>query len=197
MNRIMSELDGKIVRYFKESAELLAEFGETQTTLIRRTAGEMIRALENGARLLICGNGGSAADSQHFAAELVGRFLRDRRPLPAIALSTDTSILTSVANDYSFDDVFSRQVEALGTLNDVLVVLSTSGNSPNIINAVNTAKSKQLLTIALLGKGGGKVAGLVDLALVVPSQRSQCIQQIHIAVIHMWCELIEDVLFPK
>ena len=147
--------------------------------------------------MIFFGNGGSAADAQHFAAEMIGKLTRHRDPIPAIALTTDTSIITAVANDYSINDIFWRQVHALGQPGDVLVALSTSGNSKNVVKAVNTAKEKQMQTIALLGKGGGDLAAMVDVALVVPSQISQRIQEAHIAVIHTWCELIEDVLHPK
>lgn len=186
-----------ISEQFQQSARIKQQFVETYREMVWRTADIMSRALQNGGKLLICGNGGSAADAQHFAAEMIGRLTRDRAPIPAMALSTDTSILTAIANDYSVDDVFSRQVQALGTTKDILIALSTSGNSPNVIKAVEFAKQRGLYSIALLGKGGGTLASLVDDAMIVPSHSSQRIQEVHITVIHTWCELIEDVLYPK
>ncbi len=186
-----------IKNQFKESARIKLEFVDTYAESILFTADLMTKCLQHGGKLLICGNGGSAADSQHFAAEMIGRLTRHRPAIPAIALSTDSSILTAIANDYTVNDIFLRQVQALGQPNDVLVALSTSGNSKNVIKAVNAAKEQNMQTIALLGKGGGDLASLVDVALIVPSQISQRIQEAHIAVIHTWCELIEDVLHPK
>ncbi|RQW05157.1 SIS domain-containing protein [candidate division KSB1 bacterium] len=181
---------------FKQSAQLLVDFAELHADDIFKSATTIGDRLKNGGTLLICGNGGSAADSQHFAAEMVGRLGRDRPPISAVALTTDTSILTAVGNDYDFSTIFQRQVEALASANDVLVVLSTSGNSKNVITAVESARRIGLYTIALLGKDGGKLAHLVDTALVVQSPSSQLIQQVHITVIHAWCEIIEDILYP-
>ena len=141
---------------------------------------------------MICGNGGSAADSQHIAAELVGRFKRERRALAAIALSTDTSILTSLANDYSFDRVFSRQVEALGSPGDLLILISTSGNSANLVEAARAAKDREIGTMALLGRDGGKVAGEVDFSIIVPSSDTARIQEGHMLIYHIICDLVEE-----
>lgn len=185
-----------ITKQFRESAQLLQEFGESHAQDIVDMALLMGQSLKKGGKLLIAGNGGSAADSQHFAAELVGRLKRERPPIAAIALTTDTSILTAVANDYGFEDVFRRQVLALGSENDVLVAVSTSGNSKNLVNAVKSANQTGLRTMGLLGKDGGELAGLVTKALVAPSDSSQYIQQVHITVIHSWCEIIEDFLYP-
>lgn len=185
---IAQELDGS-VRVFEEIRSSLLE-------PIRQGAEMMIAALRRGNKILICGNGGSASDSAHFAAELVGRLQRDRRALPAIALTTDTAILTAVGNDYGFDQVFRKQVEGWGASGDVLVTISTSGNSPNLIAAIDAARSQQMQILALGGKGGGRMASLADLALVMPSHSSQHIQEGHIAIIHIWCALIEDALFP-
>jgi D-sedoheptulose 7-phosphate isomerase len=153
-------------------------------------------ALANGNKLLVMGNGGSAADSQHFVAEIVGRFKMERRALPAVALTTDTSILTAIGNDYGFESIFSRQVEALAAPGDVVIGLSTSGNSPNILKALNSARDRGCRTIGLLGKDGGSIKAACDLALVVPSMDTPRIQEGHITVIHIVCDLVEKALFP-
>ncbi len=151
-----------------------------------------VTALQKGHKILLCGNGGSAADAQHIAAELVGRFHRERRSLPAIALTTDTSILTSVGNDYSYDDVFSRQVEGLGGAGDVLWCITTSGNSENVLRAAEVAKAKGMTVIASLGKDGGKAAALCDTALIVSSDSTARIQEMHILAAHAICEVIDE-----
>lgn len=178
------------------AAQLFEKIGATLTPAIGNTADEMITSLRQGGKLLICGNGGSAADAQHFAAEMVVRLSRNRGALPAIALSTDTSILTAISNDFSFDMIFRRQVEALGRTGDALIVLSTSGNSKNVLQAVLAAKEIGLRTIGLLGKGGGEIAKVANEALIVPGNDAQHVQEAHIAIIHIWCALIEDALFP-
>lgn len=156
------------------------------------SAGLRVRtALEKGRKILICGNGGSAADSQHMAAEFVGRFVKERQSLPALALTVDTSLLTAVGNDYGFDCVFSRQVEGLGQEGDVLIAISTSGNSANVVKAVKTAKEKGIYVIALTGENGGILAKESDLCLAVPSQVTARIQEMHIMIIHMICEVAE------
>jgi D-sedoheptulose 7-phosphate isomerase len=158
-------------------------------------AGErMAASLRDGGKLMLCGNGGSAADSQHIAAELTGRFIHDRRPLAAMALSTDTSALTCIANDYSFDEVFSRQVEALGRAGDCLIAISTSGNSPNVIRATEKARSVGMTVIGLLGRDGGRLAELCDLAIVVPATSTARIQEAHIFIGHTLCGLTEQAL---
>ncbi len=159
---------------------------------IARAASLLIGCLKSGGKILICGNGGSAADAQHIAAELVGRFRRERNALPAVALTTDTSILTALANDYSFDRVFSRQVEALGRPGDLLLAISTSGNSPNLVRAVGAARAAGMKTFALLGKDGGKLAGEVDLALVVPDDDTARIQEGQAVIYHILCDLVEE-----
>ena len=157
------------------------------------SAGLRVRtALEKGRKILICGNGGSAADSQHMAAEFVGRFVKERQSLPALALTVDTSLLTAVGNDYGFDCVFSRQVEGLGQEGDVLIAISTSGNSANVVKAVKTAKEKGIYVIALTGENGGILAKESDLCLAVPSQVTARIQEMHIMIIHMICEIAEE-----
>ena len=189
LQNIRSQLD--------ESSRIKTLIKEQYSEAILETAEIMIKSLKSGGKLLICGNGGSAADSQHFAAELIGRFLREREPLAAIALTTDTSILTAVGNDYSYDDIFKKQVQALGSSKDVLIGLSTSGNSINVLNAFEAAKEKGMITIGLTGKGGGQIAVESDHSLIIPADTSGRIQEAHITIIHIWCDLIESTLFPN
>ena len=159
-------------------------------------AGEgIVAAFESGNKVLICGNGGSASDAQHFAAEIVGRCEKERRPLSAIALTTDTSILTALGNDYGYDFVFSRQVEGLAVTGDLLVGISTSGNSRNVIVAAESARSKGIRSIGLLGRDGGALASRVDIPVIVPHTVTARIQEAHIFIIHFWCALIERELF--
>ena len=158
-------------------------------------AGELLgAALARGGKVLLCGNGGSAADSQHIAAELTGRFIRDRRPLAAVALTTDTSALTSIANDYSFDEVFARQVSAFGARGDCLIGISTSGNSRNVIKAAEAARGIGMRIIGLLGRDGGALRALCDVAIVVPSDSTARIQEAHAFIGHTLCGLIESAL---
>ena len=161
---------------------------------IEQVALCIITAMQQGHKLLICGNGGSAADAQHFAAELVGRFKRERNAWPALALTTDSSALTSIANDYGFEQVFARQVEGLGQAGDVLVLISTSGNSKNLITAVEIARQKNISTLALTGDGPSALASVCDHVLAVPSKDTPLVQQAHIAIIHSLCELTERAL---
>ena len=154
----------------------------------------MIDAVGNGHTVFICGNGGSAADAQHFAAEIVGRFKKERRAWPAMALTTDTSILTAVGNDYGFDEIFSRQLEGLGKPGDILLGISTSGNSPNVLKAAHMARALKIKTIGLFGKDGGKLADAVDLPLVVDSNDTARIQECHIFLIHYLAEGLETSL---
>jgi D-sedoheptulose 7-phosphate isomerase len=151
----------------------------------------MAERLKRGCRILVCGNGGSAADAQHFAAELSGRYVKERRALAGLALTTDTSALTAIGNDYGYDLVFSRQVEALGRPGDLLVGISTSGNSRNVILAVEAAKAQGMRTLGLLGRDGGQLRTLVDDALVVPSPVTARVQELHQMTYHFWCELID------
>ncbi len=192
MNPMLQNIENQL----RESARIKEEIREKYAQTILDTAELMIDCFKNGGKLLICGNGGSAADSQHFAAEMIGRLKRNRAALPAIALTTDSSILTAVANDFSFDVIFRKQVEALGSRGDVLIGLSTSGNSSNVLQAMQAAKSKGLHTVALLGKDGGTLAAAADHAIIIPSDVSQRIQEGHITIIHIWCDLIEDAMFP-
>lgn len=165
---------------------------DTLSPTLLDIAKTIIKALQNNKKILICGNGGSAADSQHFAAELTGRYKRERKGLCAIALSTDTSALTAIGNDYGYEYVFSRQVEALAMQGDVVIGISTSGNSQNIINALEVANGLGCITISLSGKDGGIVKNLCDYSLIAPSDDTPRIQEIHILCIHILCELIEE-----
>jgi D-sedoheptulose 7-phosphate isomerase len=161
--------------------------------LIRAIADRLIGVLQSGQKLMVCGNGGSAADAQHMVAELVGRFTAGRRAFPAIALTTNSSILTAWSNDYSYETVFARQIEALAQAGDALIGISTSGNSPNVLRAIEAAKARNVHTIGLAGEGGG-LANMADLCLSVPSRNVARIQEAHITVIHILCALIEEQL---
>lgn len=163
--------------------------------VIAEVAALLVDVFRGGGKLLVMGNGGSAADAQHFAAELVGRFLMERRALPAIALSTDTSILTAVGNDYGFASVFRRQVEALAAKGDVVMGISTSGSSPNVLEALRRAREMGCRTVGLLGRDGGAIRGVTDLDLTVPVRDTPRIQEAHIAIIHILCELVEQGLY--
>ena len=154
----------------------------------------MAQVLQSDGTIFWCGNGGSASDCQHLAAELVGRFKEDRQALSSISLTTDTSILTSVANDYAFENIFKRQIEALARPGDLLAIVSTSGNSPNILNALHAASSMDMLTVGLLGKNGGQAKNLVDQCVVIPSSSTARIQEAHILIGHCLCDVIEDSL---
>ena len=157
----------------------------------------LVETFRHGGKLLVMGNGGSAADAQHFVAEIVSRFKMERRALPAIALSTDTSILTAIGNDYGFDKVFRRQIEALAAEGDLVVGISTSGNSPNVLHALDLAREKGCHTVGLLGRDGGTIKDYCDLALVVPSDDTPRIQEGHITIIHIVCDLLEKTLFAR
>lgn len=189
----MIELIQQIAR---ESIDTKHAFFAAHAEAVARAAQMMIDSIKAGGKLLIFGNGGSAADAQHIAAELVNRLSYDRPPIAAIALTTDTSILTSVGNDSSFDELFERQLRALGREGDVALAISTSGNSPNVLRAVSAARSIGIKTIGLSGRDGGKLARLVDLALIVEAHSTQRIQETHITVGHILCELIENTLHP-
>ena len=181
----------------KESADLKLLVAETLTEKIEQAAEALVIAIRNGRKAMFCGNGGSAADSQHLATELVVRLTaeRERRALPAMALTTDSSILTAGANDFGFEYIFSRQVEALANAGDILFAISTSGNSANVIRAVDAAKTKGVYSIGLLGGDGGKLSSLVDCPLIVPSVDTQRIQEAHITIGHIMIELAEIELF--
>ncbi len=178
----------------EELTSTLKEFFSTRAHLFEKAVDRTCECLEKGHKILIFGNGGSAAQAQHFSAELINKFLKVRSPFRAIALTTDTSTLTSIGNDSSFDFVFSRQIEALGDRGDVAIALSTSGNSSNLIEAVNAAKKKGLITIALTGSGGGKMGSLPDHLLDVPSESTPRIQEVHILLLHLLAGEIEGRL---
>jgi D-sedoheptulose 7-phosphate isomerase len=184
-------MEKQIISALEEGARLGEKLKELAPA-IAIASRMIIDCLNSGGKVMICGNGGSAADSQHIAAELVGRFKRERRALAAIALSTDSSILTSLANDYSFDRVFSRQVEALGSPGDILILISTSGNSANLIEAARAAKEGEIGTMALLGRDGGKVVGEVEFSIIVPSYDTARIQEGHMLIYHIICDLVEE-----
>lgn len=182
----------KIIKEAIEEHRKILSSLEKYISLIEKIASLCISSLKKGGKIVFCGNGGSAADSQHLAAELVGRFLKEKRPLPSLALSTNTSILTALGNDYGFEYTFSKQIEALINPKDVVIAISTSGNSKNVIEAVKKAKEKGAKTIGLLGKGGGRLKKIVDLPLVIESNNTARIQEMHILVGHILCKLIEE-----
>lgn len=190
----------QIQQHFGLSIETKIAAADCLPPLIAQAAEHMVQSLLNNGKILACGNGGSAADAQHFAAELVNRFERERPNLPAIALTTDSSTLTSIANDYSFEEVFSRQVRAYGAKGDVLLAISTSGNSPNVAKAIKVAQDKQIKVIVLSGRDGGEIAPLLtedDVEIRVPNDSTARIQETHILVIHCLCDLIDSHLFPQ
>lgn len=192
MNQLAERMDFSVSLdgYLQEHLALFQGLSVLSTPT-ERAAAVVVQALQNGNKLMLCGNGGSAADSQHLAAEFTGRFLKDRRPLAAIALSTDSSALTCIGNDYSFDEIFSRQVLGIGRPGDCLLAISTSGNSRNVIRAVEAAKSTGIHTIGLLGRDGGLLVGLCDFAIVVPSSTTARIQEAHIFIGHTLCAMVE------
>lgn len=164
---------------------------------IEKAANLCIKTLQNGGKILLCGNGGSAADAQHIAAELSGRFYYDRKPLNAEALHVNTSFLTAVANDYSYDAIYSRMIDASAKQGDILIAISTSGNSSNILNAIETAKEKDMIVIGMTGENGGKMYDKCDVLLNVPSTCTPRIQESHIMIGHIICEIIESTIFPR
>lgn len=182
----------QIDAHFLRHAQVLEAVRTSLAPVIEKCVEFLVSALRNGNKVLIMGNGGSAADAQHFAAELVGRFLRERRALPAIALTTDTSLLTAVGNDFGFEQIFSRQIEALAESGDVVIGLSTSGNSRNVALAMEKARQQGCLTIGLLGRDGGAIAPLVDVALTIAVPETPHIQEAHITIIHLLCDLVEQ-----
>ncbi|MBK1665871.1 phosphoheptose isomerase [Rhodospirillum rubrum] len=186
-------MEDEIRAFCQTAADCFIRLGECAPA-IAEAAALVTASLRAGGKVMFCGNGGSAADAQHLAAELEGRYLKERAPLPGMALTTNTSTLTAVGNDYGFDHIFSRQVSAHGRPGDVLVALSTSGNSANVLRAIEAAREKGVSVIGLTGAGGGKMAEVCDLCLRVPSTQTPQIQQMHIAVGHLLCGLVEDAL---
>ena len=186
-----------IKKHAEAGAQLRKQFFDSQAEHIANMALRLAVTLAKGGKLLICGNGGSAADAQHMAAEFVNRFLMDRPPLPAIALTTDSSILTAIGNDFGFDLVFAKQVAALGRPDDILLAISTSGNSKNILLALEEAQKLGLFCLGLTGKGGGAMAGLCNALIDVDNNSTPLIQEIHVAVEHLLCELTDYFLFEN
>ena len=180
------------IKAFDDSAEIKRRFARDHADKIVQVAQLMGRAFQTGHKVLLFGNGGSATDAAHIAAEFVGRYKRERAPLPAIALATDIAAITCIANDYGFEELFARQVRAHGQRGDVAIAISTSGNSPNVLKGVEAAKAAGLTTVGWTGGSGGKLAGMVDYAFVVPSTLTARIQESHITLGHVLCELIED-----
>lgn len=194
------KLEQRISQHFADSIETKQRNAAALTPQLVKAAHLMVASLNAGGKILACGNGGSAADSQHFAAELVGRFERERAELAAIALTTDSSILTAIANDYSYDDIFSKQVRGLGKAGDVLYAISTSGNSKNVIAAIEAAHKKGLSVVAMTGRDGGKIAGLLhadDVLLNVESPRTVRIQETHLLMLHCLCDAIDNLIFGE
>ncbi len=187
-------MEERIAAILNDSARLKQQVAQVLGPPIQQAINMIVAALRQGGKVALCGNGGSAADAQHIAGELVGRFKRERQGLAAIAFTTDTSILTAVGNDYGFDNIFARQVEALLGAGDVLIAISTSGNAPNVIRAAQTAADQGVKTIGLTGADGGQLAGEVDLCLQVPSDQTPRIQEVHITIGHIICELVEELL---
>lgn len=190
------DMEEKIRAMAEASLKAKREFFETGASDVAHVARVIIDAMRAGGKLMIIGNGGSAADAQHIAAELAFKMGRERDALPALALTTDTSLLTAISNDKSFDFVFARQIQAIGLKGDVVLAISTSGNSANVIEAVKQARKMGITTIGLLGAGGGMVAPLVDHSLIVPHSQTPRIQEVQITISHVICQLIEDELCP-
>ena len=187
----------RIRAHFADSAKLKQEAADTLAPAIARAGSLMTECLFADGKILACGNGGSASDAQHFSAELVGRFERERPELPAISLVTDTSLLTAVANDYAFEQVFAKQVRALGAKGDILLAISTSGNSPNIVASIVAAHEREMRVVALTGKGGGRAGELLvpeDVHVCVPHARTMRIQEVHLLIIHCLCDAIDATL---
>jgi len=187
----------RIIDEFENSIQVKRQVIDEQVSALEEIADILIHAMKIGNKIILFGNGGSAADSQHFAAELVSKFRRWRKALPAIALTTDTSILTSIGNDYGFVEVFSRQIEALGERGDVAIGISTSGNSPNVLEGIATARSMGMTTVGFTGAEGGNLKNLVDFCFQVPSTNTARIQEVHITAAHALCELIDQEFYEQ
>jgi len=194
------DLAAHLREHFDEGIELRRRMAQTLPAQIARAGEALAGALKSGRKALACGNGGSAADSQHFAAEIVGRFERERPGMPAVALTVDTSAITAIANDYDFDRVFSKQVEALGQPGDVLLAISTSGNSKNVMEAVKAAQAKSMVVIALTGRDGGAMGRMLrdgDFHLNVAHARTMRVQEIHLLVVHCLCEVVDNLIYGE
>ncbi|HVY05141.1 MAG TPA: phosphoheptose isomerase [Burkholderiales bacterium] len=191
------DLLDRINQHFTDSAQLKLRAMEVLARPLASASERMVECLMKEGKILSCGNGGSAADAQHFSAELLNRFEKERPPLAAMALSTDTSTLTSIANDYRYEDVFSKQIRALGQPDDVLLAISTSGNSPNVMEAIRAAHDRQMSVVALTGRNGGKIAGMLgpqDVHICVPADRTARIQEVHLLCLHCMCDAIDTLL---
>ncbi|SPD73864.1 Phosphoheptose isomerase [uncultured Desulfobacterium sp.] len=186
-----------IEKALSESLKIKESFIRKNASLLIRLAEKIATAFTGDRKLMLCGNGGSAADAQHIAAEFVNRFSLERPPLPALALTTDTSIITAIGNDYSFDDVFSKQIKALGNEGDILLAISTSGRSKNVLSATRDARQRGIYVAGLMGRDGGELKGLVDLALVVESDVTARIQESHILAGHIICQLVDYIIFQR
>lgn len=189
-------MNNLIVDRFNESIQVKQAISKDKALVdhIYSLSVRIAAILQSGGKIVLCGNGGSASDALHFAGEIVGRFIKERTPWPAVVLNSDVATMTAIANDYSYDEVFSRQAQAHLSSNDIFIGISTSGNSENIISAVEEARKKGVVTAALLGKGGGKLKDLVDYPVIVPSSNTARIQESHITIIHCICELVENLL---
>jgi D-sedoheptulose 7-phosphate isomerase len=193
-------LEQRIQQQFFDSADLKYAAAEVLTRPVSEAAQVLLNAITSGGKVLACGNGGSAGDAQHFAAEFVGRFERERPGLAALSMSTDTSILTAIGNDYAFDQIYAKQVQALGQPGDVLLAITTSGNSANILEAIGAAHQKDMVVVALTGKGGGKVNSALnegDIHICVPHDRTARIQEVHLLVIHCLCDAVDVSLLGE
>jgi len=196
----INHLTNRVHQLFNDSIDVKKQSLSLLTPEIVKSAQTMVNCLQQGHKILSCGNGGSAGDAQHFSAELLNRFEKERKELAAIALTTDSSTLTAIANDYTFDLIFSKQIKALGQKGDILLAISTSGNSPNIIKAIEVAHEKNMFVIALTGRNGGKMAEMLsdsDIEIRVPSQSTARIQEVHLLSIHCLCDLIDSIMFSN
>lgn len=192
------DMSSRIKQHFDESIQTKLLASESLPEVIQAAGEMMVQSLLNGGKILSCGNGGSAGDAQHFSAEMLNRFETERPSLPAIALSTDTSTITSIANDYSYEEIFAKQIKALGQPGDILLAISTSGHSKNIVQAIITAQQRQVQVVALTGRDGGVVASLLnetDIEIRVPAQSTARIQEVHLLIIHCLCDFIDHRLF--
>ena len=192
------DLQAQISRHFKDSVEVKQKAADKLVDPIQQAGDKIVQCMLNNGKILSCGNGGSAADAQHFSAELVNRFEKERPGLPAFALTTDSSTLTAIANDYDYNQIFSKQITALGQPGDALLAISTSGNSANVLEAINASHEREMIIVALTGKDGGSIARLLkeqDIEIRIPSNRTARIQEVHLLVIHCLCDFIDTQLF--